>query len=346
MNQLISKGILLAMSAFLIVSVPVFAQKQKEKNKDEKTRQEEQEMQHITITRNGDTKEKLVIEIHGDQVKINGKDARDIKDVHVNINNMTSLDVMHRNTPQGNNWNFDFNEGNGMSLFREDANRAMLGIVTEGNEKGAEVMSVTRESAAEKAGLKKGDILTKIGDRKIESTDDVTESVHLHHPGEKIGITFLRDGKEQNATAELGKWKGIKMNAVTMPKIQGMDEQWKNLGEQWKGMAPSEPPMNFDRMGEFFPAMRPRLGLSIQDTDDGAGVKVLNVDEESNAAKAGIKEGDIITAVNDHEVKSTDDVTKAMREKDKNSFNFRLKRDGKTQNIEVKIPRRLKTADL
>jgi serine protease Do len=73
---------------------------------------------------------------------------------------------------------------------------------------------------------------------------------------------------------------------------------------------------------------------------------VLEVDEESNAAKAGIEEGDIIVGVNDHEVKGTDDVTKAMKEKDKTSFTFKVKRDGKTKNIEVKMPRKLKTAEL
>jgi serine protease Do len=106
-----------------------------------------------------------------------------------------------------------------------------------------------------------------------------------------------------------------------------------------------ESPMIFDRNGQFIPS-RPKLGLSIQDTDDGVGVKVLEVDEESNAAKAGVKVGDIIVGVNDHEVRGTDDVTKAMKEKEKTSFNFRVKRDGKTQNIEVKMPRKLKTADL
>jgi serine protease Do len=87
--------------------------------------------------------------------------------------------------------------------------------------------------------------------------------------------------------------------------------------------------------------------LSIQDTDEGVGVKVLDVDDESNAAKAGIKEGDIIVGIDDHEIKGTDDVTKTIREaKDKYNFNFKINRDGKTQTIKVNMPRKLKTADL
>ncbi len=97
----------------------------------------------------------------------------------------------------------------------------------------------------------------------------------------------------------------------------------------------------------YYSGNTPRLGLSIQDTDDGKGVEVINVDEDGNAAKAGIKEDDVITHVNDKEVNSADEISKLMKEnKDKVSVRMQVKRDGKTQNIEVRIPRKLKTANL
>jgi serine protease Do len=89
------------------------------------------------------------------------------------------------------------------------------------------------------------------------------------------------------------------------------------------------------------------LGLSVQDTEDGKGVKVIEVDDEGTAKKAGIKANDVITEVDGKAVKSADEVAKIVREsKDKASLMFKLQRDGKTQNIEVKIPKKLKTADL
>ena len=91
----------------------------------------------------------------------------------------------------------------------------------------------------------------------------------------------------------------------------------------------------------------PRLGLSVQDTEDGKGVTVLDVDEDSNAAKAGVKEKDIITHVNDEAVNSADEIAKKIRaNKDNASFQLKVLRNGKAQNIEVKSPRKLKTADL
>jgi serine protease Do len=91
----------------------------------------------------------------------------------------------------------------------------------------------------------------------------------------------------------------------------------------------------------------PKLGLSVQDTDDGKGVKVIEVDEESNAAKAGIKEDDIITHVDDKGVNGVDEISKLLREKKESpAVRFQLTRNGKSQNIEVKMPRKIKTADL
>jgi serine protease Do len=332
MRQIFLKRLLIAGMALLTVPSVVLAQKEKDKTKD---KSDKKEMQTIVITRDGNIDEKTVIEIDGEKVKINGKDAKDNKDVHVNVNTMKGMGNVYRlRSHAPGAWSFNMDD-EGMSLFDEDSNRAMLGVTTEGDDKGAEIQSVTKESAAEKAGLKKGDIITKIGDKKIESTDDVTDAIHDHKPGDKVTINFLRDGKEQKVTAELGKWKGIR--AVTAPHVWSQTIPSPNID-----IAPFE---NFG--GSYVFSGRPKLGLSIQDTDDGKGVKVLDVDDESNAAKAGLKEDDIILSIDDKEIKSTDEVTRLLREnRDKYTYNFKILRGGKTQTLEVKMPRKLKTADL
>ena len=330
MKHAIMKRMLIAGIAVITVPAAVLAQDDKDKKDKEK-----KEMQQIIITRTGDKNDKMVIEVQGDKVTVNGKDVKDLKDASVNVNTIKGSSI-HRYRPGqglGETWSMNWNDDDRMSLFSEDENRAMLGVVTEGSDKGAEIQSVSKESAAEKAGLKKGDILKQIGDKKIETTDDVTTAVRSHKPGDKVNITYSRDGKEHKVTAELGKWKGIRMNAVAAPRIM----------ESFQGM-PAEP---FVYRNGYALGGRPKLGLSIQDTDDGIGVKVLEVDEESNAAKAGLKKDDVIVGIDDHEIKGTEDVTNIFRsQKEKYNFNFKVKRDGKTQNIELKFPKKLKTADL
>lgn len=329
MKQVIMKRLLIAGIALLAVPSVLLAQK------EDKDKKEKKDVQSIIITRTGDKAEKMVIEVQGDKITVNGKDVKDLKDIDVHVNNLRGSAVYAPSMHNGA-WSFNFDDDH-FSLFSEDENRAMLGVTTEGHDKGAEIKSITSESAAEKAGLKKGDILIKIDDKNIESTDDVTEAIRAHKPGEKVNITYLREGKEQKTSAELGKWKGIKMNAVTMPRIS----------EQFNGMyTPEGRAFNMEGT-RVFGVGRPRLGLSIQDTDDGEGVVVLEVEEESAAAKAGIKKDDIIVGVDESEVNGTEDVTRAVRgDREKTSFNFKVKRNGKTQDIQVKFPKKLKTADL
>jgi serine protease Do len=229
----------------------------------------------------------------------------------------------------GQNWNMNYDDHN-VGLFSTDENRAMLGVVTDENDKGAEINSITKESAAEKAGLKKGDIITSIGGKKVQDADDVSEAIRSHKPGDKVDINILRDGKEQKLNAELGKWKGIKMNTTNTPSFK-----------EFEMTTPSR------SLGAYMFDNRPKLGLSIQDTDDGKGVKVIEIDSDGNAAKAGVKKDDVITHINDKEVNSADETSKIVKEnKDKASVRLQVNRSGKTQNIEVRMPRKLKTADL
>jgi serine protease Do len=322
------------------LSVPAFAQDTKEKEEKDKKKEVEQ----ITIIRKSDDKTKTVIEINGDKITVNGKPAEDLKDGDITIhrNKYKTMEGLNAyaipKTRVGGNFNWD--NGDGFQMFDMDENRAMLGVVTEEVEGGVKVTEITDESAAKKAGIKEGDIITKIGETKIEDPEGLSEEVRKHKPGEKVSVTLLRDKKEQKVTAELGKWKGV--SAFSFAPGQNFKMEMPDYNELYAPRIQGIPRQNWSWAGGA-----PRLGLSVQDTDDGIGVKVIDVDEESNAAKAGIKENDIITHFNDKEVNSADEVARLVKEnKDKVSINLKIKRDGKAQNIEVKMPRKLKTADL
>lgn len=336
------KQVLRALSIFavaaLFVPASLFAQKEEPNKEKDKEVKEKRDVDVITITRKGDKNEKVVVEINGDKITVNGKPVDEYKDGDVIVRH-NNYKTMNRNGV----WNY--NDNGGYTFLNGDENKAMLGVTTEKAEGGVEVQDVTKESAAEKIGLKEKDIITKIDDQKVEDPDDLSKAISKHKPGEKVKVTYLRDKKEQTATAELTKWKGFnlmgsyspnmnydfKMPEMSFPKLQTMPKG--NMGQLYNYNA--------------FNNGRPRLGLSVQDTDDGKGVKVLDVDDEGSANKAGLKKDDVITEIDGKAVNSADEVAKVVREsKDKASLMFKLQRSGKTQNIEVKIPRKLKTADL
>lgn len=91
------------------------------------------------------------------------------------------------------------------------APRAYLGVlvdyVPKGLEprKGAYVKRVEEDSPADKAGLKKGDIIITVDSEKIFSPDDLIEVIGDKKPGDRVEIEFVRDGKENKCTVILGK---------------------------------------------------------------------------------------------------------------------------------------------
>lgn len=323
MKQLIKKTSFLLVAAAALVPVSLLAQDGKDNKK---------ETEHIIITRKGDQKGKVVIEVDGDKVMVNGKPADDKNDdvtVRVSKDHVWS----YTGTLNGSAWNDNF------ALFNGNEERAVLGVTTERNDKGAEIKTVTKDGGAEKAGLKAGDIIRKVDDARIEDPDDLSSTIRKHKPGDKVNVTYIRDGKEQTVSAELGKWKGALAYGVGQ---QNFNLNVPDIMDNPRVFATPRINGTFNWSGGA-----PRLGLSVQDTEEGKGAKVIEVDDEGNAFKAGIREDDIVLEIDGKAVNSADEVAKVVRDsKEKVSVNVKVQRDGKTQTINVKIPRRLKTANL
>lgn len=295
----------------------------------------------IIIKPKTDIKSKVTIEINGGDVLVNGKPLSEFKDDNVTISkrkNGTIFysgngDMRELKTPasrfRGGTSFYD--GGDNMTLFNEaGSNKAFLGVTTEKSDDGAEITDVTDESAAEKAGLKEGDVITKINDTKVEGPEDLTKTIGKFKPEDKVTVTIKRDKKEQKISATLTKRK----NAYAFSTFPDNNFNYnlapfaQNFGSSWSGS-------------------RSHLGLKAQETEDGKGLKVLDVDDESVAEKAGIKEGDIITEFDGTEVNNIDKLRElAHAALNKVSFKVKLNRDGKQQEVDVKIPKNLKTTNL
>jgi putative serine protease PepD len=79
--------------------------------------------------------------------------------------------------------------------------QTVLGVKVESSEQGAKISEITAGGAAEKAGLKAGDIITKFGDRRIDESDTLVAAVRSKAPGDKVTIT-LSDNRTVEATLD------------------------------------------------------------------------------------------------------------------------------------------------
>lgn len=318
---------LTGIAALVLLTQAVEAQdKDKEKDKEKSTKKTEE----IIIRRKTDKDTKVTVEIKGDEVLVNGKPAEDYEDENISISKRRNITISPRTPFRSNSGTWSYS-GDGFNLTEG----AFLGVTSNEHEKGVKIESVTDESAAEKGGLKSGDIITKVGEATIQKPADLTKAIRSHKPEEKVTITYLRDGKEQKSTVTLGKRRNV-----------------AGFGEAF---APSieMPNFNFDHfdngaLGRTYSfSGRARLGVKAQDTEEGKGVKVLDIDEESIAEKAGLKKDDIIIEFDGKTINDTDALAKAARDsREKASVTVKFTRDGKSQTAELKTPKKLKTTNL
>jgi serine protease Do len=313
------------------------AQELKEE-KIKKTKKEE----NIIIKKNGDAKEKLTVVVEGETITINGVPIEDFKDENIEIRRSKSssfnspalrrLESLRSRVPGESSVFFDGN------TWEMKSNKALLGVSTEKVEEGAKVKEITKASAAEKAGLKVGDIITKVNDAKISSSDNLYKTIGNYNPDEKVMITYIRDGKEATTEATLGKNKIIREyswnnDVFEMPEIPELIEipEVTETGPAYFNSFPR----------------RPKLGMQIEDVEEGKGVKVLDVEEETPAQKAGLLKDDIITEFDGKALTNVDEMrTKLRSAKEGDTFKVQYKRAGKTLTTEIKIPKRLKKASL
>lgn len=330
-----NKKILPMLALMLGMAVLVNAQ-----TKDKVKKEKESDLSPKKIEK----KEKMTIVIDGNDITVNGKPLDELKDADVDALSMLPR-MKHQLAPLG-----------GLKMFGGDVmgNKAYLGVTSNASEKGAKIVSVQKESPAEKAGFKKDDIITKVNETKISSSSDLYEAIGEFKPEEKVTITYLRDDKENTATVTLEK----NANATTRSfNFNSKDlDDLKELGdlkglESLRDLEFDMPQLrNLPRMeGRAFGNFnrKPRLGVEIQDVEEGKGVKILDVDDDTPAAKAGLKKDDVISELNGKAIASVDDLQSALKElKEGDSFKIGYKRNGQSQTAEIKFPKKLKTAEL
>ncbi len=146
--------------------------------------------------------------------------------------------------------------------------------------RGAVVARVLEESAAAEAGLKPGDIITRVDGQEIRNFDALRNAIGLHREGDKVKISYLREGKEKTTTVALGKSSVPGAAGNRHPRLEGA--QLRDL-----------------------PAEHPRA----KDLD---GVLVEEVQRGSPAARAGLRSGDIIDSVNRQPVDSVSALNQAL----------------------------------
>ena len=252
-------------------------------------------------------------------------------------------------------------DGNRRDVMVLDGRGSQLGVmVSDVDAKaaagGAQVDEVNDDSPAEKAGIRTGDVIVEYDGERVRSARQFTRLVLETPEGRTVKIGLIRDGKRQtvDATPENSSmsWNfGPEVDRAMREAERGLREfNFKMPDLEWR-LDPDREPRRFEYrlpggMMPFINGSRGRLGVTVQSLTpelaeyfgaNTGGALVSSVVAESAAAKAGVKAGDVITAINGEAVEDSTDLARELGDAS-GETTIVLLRDKKEMTLTAVIP--------
>jgi membrane-associated protease RseP (regulator of RpoE activity) len=250
--------------------------------------------------------------------------------------------------PSDQTFSFFIEGGSFLGVYAENINRENMGRYHVSQVRGVGVTQVVKDSPAEKAGLRKDDVILRLDGENVSSVRKLNRLVSELAPDQSVRVSFSRGGAEQEVTATVTK----RVNqSFAGDLFRGDPKMWKFEGPDMKSFKWEGAPFNrgdlFDNDGNFSFALgnTRRIGVSTMELTkqladyfgitSGKGVLVTSVTDDGPAAKAGVRAGDVITAIEGEEVDSPGDLSRVMNRKKEGDITLTIIRNKSQQTIRV-----------
>jgi serine protease Do len=168
---------------------------------------------------------------------------------------------------------------------------------------GTLVTKVEPGQPAEKAGIKQGDVIVKVGDKDVTPDQTLAFLVAQTPPGTAVPLELLRDGKRQTVRVTVG----TRPSEEQLASANGFDPDDENANPN--GGDDATAPAS---LGLQVTPLTPQIARSVGVDASQGGVVILAVDQASDAATKGLRRGDVIVSVNRTPVASSADLTKVI----------------------------------
>jgi serine protease Do len=200
---------------------------------------------------------------------------------------------------------------------------------------GAVIENVGRDTPAEKAGLKKGDIVIEFDGERVRSARQLSRLIEETPPDRTVKAAVVRDGRKTEISIAPSADRRIEV-AIDGDRIR---ERLGDLAERLPNFSVELDPEGLGGRG--------RLGVTVEELTPqlaeyfGAdqGVLVAAVAMDSPAARAGLKAGDVITKVDGTTVQSRADLVRALRNsRDDQEVTIGIVRQKKEDTLKATLP--------
>jgi serine protease Do len=220
-------------------------------------------------------------------------------------------------------------------------------------ERGAVVMKVVEGSPADKAGLKENDVITSFNGRRVDTVRELQRLLSETPAGRNVQFEVIRGGSQQTISAtvtkrspQVGVWRQGLLDEEAMKRSQRQTEELLKHSEGLKAFR-NFGDFNFVAPGAFAFYRGSRLGIGVESLTDqlaeffgvkgGHGVLVAEVKQDSAAAKAGLKAGDVITAIDGQKVDDVGALLEATSKKEEGAVTLTIVRNRTEQTITLTL---------
>jgi len=185
--------------------------------------------------------------------------------------------------------------------------------------RGVLIAQVNDDTPADKSGLKDGDIILAVGGKEIRNPSMLRNTISLSAVGEKVDIDILRDGKEKTVKVELEAFPEVAQANAPAPNRDN-DEL-----EGLEGVKVSE--------------LTTRMRASLELPDELDGLLVTGVSQASNAAEAGLAQGDLIQEVGRKAVSNIEDFRDELGKNTDRPVFMRVYKPRQQRSVFIAVPR-------
>ena len=250
-----------------------------------------------------------------------------------------------------------FGGGSFLGVHTEDVTKENLSRYNMRDVRGVGITEVVKDSPAEKAGLRKDDVIVRFEGDNVTSTRKLTRLVSEVAPDHTARLTISRGGSEQEVSVTIGKRENNINTFRHFEGVKGLEglkhlKDLDKLKEFQKNMPPGANVWKWEGPGGFdsdsfvysFGGGR-RIGVSTMQLTkqladyfgiaDGKGVLVTSVSDDSPAAIAGIRAGDVIVSVDGEKVEGSGDISRAINKKKDGDVNLTVIREKNQRSFTV-----------
>lgn len=232
-------------------------------------------------------------------------------------------------------------DGNYLGIVTAEVTRENMGRYNMREPRGVAITRVAENGPASRAGLKAGDVILRFDNEPVTTHAKLQRLISEAAPEQSVRLGISRNGAEQEVMVTVGRRKSSFQNILEAYPAQQNAEEARRAMDQLREKQGTMSFFTGRRIGVNTTQLTKQLA-DYFGVAGGRGILITSVAENSPAARAGIKAGDVITEADGEKIESSGDLSRAINRKTDGAMTLRIIRERNPMTVTV-TPEKMET---